>query len=422
MRVIRIEPPTIAWQTARFRWKVTPATALYQRTSFELRFPDAVDLTRVSEALWWRIALICLHPQWALLRPCRVVIPVTLAPGERESWLRMCDAHVAALEANAGGTDTARAVDLVEAGPPLAALEPIADSGIVAACFSGGRDSITQAALLQELGEHPLLVTTTSPREGSVEHETARRAHVMEEITRRRGLEVVTVHSDLRSAWNNGFAAARYGVAVSETSDTFLFFAAALAVAAARGAPRIFLAAEAEVQETVRNAGTIAQYKHYMYSAVTHLALEAVLEPAGIRYSGLTYPLAQFQVQRLLAKRYPDLRDLQYSRAGSLPPTSRRAAAAPNARRSVSTCWPAGSRRPRWESICRRCSAPQPTGARAARAHSPESPGPTRVGGWKRRSCAASTASRPNAWPSSSPTATLCAPTTRCAPRRWTAR
>jgi perosamine synthetase len=50
-----------------------------------------------------------------------------------------------------------------------------------------------------------------------------------------------------------------------------------------------------------------------MYSAVTQRTLAALLAPAGIRYSGLTYPLRQFQVQRLLESRYADLRDLQYS-------------------------------------------------------------------------------------------------------------
>ncbi|MEA2220514.1 MAG: perosamine synthetase [Solirubrobacteraceae bacterium] len=312
MHVIRVERPSVEGRVATFRWTVTPATALYRQTSFELCFPASVDLRRVPEAIWWRVALACLHPHWALLRPCRVVLPVALAPGEREFWLRMSDAQVAALEAHAGGDDTARGVDLVEAGPP-ALMEPVRDEGLVAACFSGGRDSLTQAALLAELGEAPLLVSTTSPRAGSVEHETDWRRTVMREIVRRRSLELVEVRSDFRGCWDNGFAGARYGIGVNEVTDTFLFFAVALVVAVARGATRVCLASEAEVQESARVGGAIAQHKHFMYSAVTQRALQALLEPAGVRYAGLTYPLLQFQVQRLLAGRYPDLRDLQYS-------------------------------------------------------------------------------------------------------------
>jgi hypothetical protein len=113
--VITIAEPEVSQNTATFSWAVVPATGLYRDTSFELVFPESVAIERVPRAIWWRVALACLHPHWALLRPCRVVIPVRLDPGERELWLRMCDAEVATLEAHAGGTDTARLVDLVEA-------------------------------------------------------------------------------------------------------------------------------------------------------------------------------------------------------------------------------------------------------------------------------------------------------------------
>ncbi|HWF71747.1 MAG TPA: DegT/DnrJ/EryC1/StrS family aminotransferase [Solirubrobacteraceae bacterium] len=311
--VIRLHEPVRTARTVSFSWSVEPATALYRRTSFELRFPDSVDLEQVPRAILWRVALICLHPHWALLRPCRVVLPVRLAPGEREFFSRLCDAEVAMLEAHVDGSDTARTIDVVETGPALEPLVPGADEGVVVACFSGGRDSITQAALLQELQERVVLVTTSSPREGSLEHETARRREVIEEIQRRRGLEVVEVGSDFRGAWDNGFVGARYPVAVNEVTDTLLFFAAALVVAAARGARAVYLAAEAEVQESVQRNGQVIQHRHAMYSAVTHRSLSALLEPARIHHSGLIYPLRQFQVQRLLATRYRDVRDLQYS-------------------------------------------------------------------------------------------------------------
>ena len=313
VREVRLEPPEVSGREVRFGWQVRPEAELYRSNAFTLRFPPGTDLSQVPDALWWRIGLICLHSQWPLLGRCRVVLPVRLPPGEAEFWMRLCDAGAATLAAVSGRLPPPRQVELIEAGPPAGELIPVRDRGLVAAAFSGGRDSLTQAALLQELGASPLLVTVTSPREGSREHETARRSAVMEEIVRRRGVELVEVHSDLRRAWNNSAPAAEYGLSVSEVGDTLLYFGAALAVAAAHGARAVYLAAEADLSETARVGGAIVQLKHYMCSGATQRALATLLEPAGIRHGSLTIPLLQWQVQRLLLARYGDLRDLQYS-------------------------------------------------------------------------------------------------------------
>jgi hypothetical protein len=205
----------------------------------------------------------------------------------------------------------------------------VAESSSVVACFSGGRDSLTQTALLQELGLTPLLVTVASPRQGSIEHETTRRREVLAEIQSRRRLELVEVQSSLRGSWENGFSFDRYGLSVNELTDTLLYFAAGLAVAAARGVPAIYLASETEAQESVKLGGQIVQIKHYMYTGATQRSLSKLLAPLGIRYGGLTCPLYQFQVMRLLGQRYADLRDLQYS------------------------CWSMTS----YDGICSRCSS-----------------------------------------------------------------
>lgn len=313
MEVIRLHAPVVDGQTVSFTWNCDPPTTLYRDTAFELRFPASIDLSRVPAAVWWRVALICLHSQWPLLRPCRVVLPVRLAPGEREFWLRMCDAGTVTLEAHAGGSDVGRGIDIVESGPALEWPEPAPESSLVVACFSGGRDSLTQAALLQELGLTPLLVSVASPREGSIEHETARRRQVLAEIQPRRGLELVEVESSLRGCWDNMFAGDRYQIAVSELTDTLLYFGAALAAAAARGASGVYLASEAEAQHSAEIRGQIVQIKHYMYTGATQRALSMLIAPLGMRYGALTYPVRQFQIMRLLGERYADLRDLQYS-------------------------------------------------------------------------------------------------------------
>ncbi len=314
MTHIALHEPEIGAHEVRFSWTVTPASELYERSSFYLRFGPEIDLTGVSRELWWRIGLMCLHPHWPLLRPCRVELPVRLPPGEAEFWLRLTDAAVATLEAHVDGSETARSIELIGTGPLLSAPSPSPGRGDgIVSCFSGGRDSITQAAMLREFGESPTLVSVTSPVGWSTEHDTPRRREVLAAVTTRTGLELVEVHSDLRGNCQNEFVASRYGVGVNECTDALLYLGAAVAVAAARGARLVAMASEAELQESVKRRGMVIQTRHFMYSAATHRALSALLETAGVSVASLTNSLFQSQIQRLLAERYPDLRDLQYS-------------------------------------------------------------------------------------------------------------
>lgn len=57
----------------------------------------------------------------------------------------------------------------------------------------------------------------------------------------------------------------------------------------------------------------VVQIEHFGYTSATQRALSALIAPTGISYSGLTAPLEHFQIQRILDKRYPKLRDLQYT-------------------------------------------------------------------------------------------------------------
>ena len=311
MSDVRLTAPEVSGQTATFHWQVEPATSLYRATEFSLELPDSIDLGRVPKALWWRIALICLHSQWALLGARRVVLPVTLAPGEAAFWERMSAAQGVTLAARAGEAPSPPP-ELVEAGPPLPPMPTLSGDGPPALCFSGGRDSLVHLGLLCELGLAPLLVATTSPRDGSAEHITPRRSHVLAEGARRRDIELIEVRSNLRSTWDNGFAS-RFCLAVNEVTDCFLYMAAALVVAAARSCRGVVMASEFEVQAARRVAGGIAQHGHFMYSAATQRSLSRVLEPTGLAISGLSSSLEQFQLQRLLLRRFADLSDLQYS-------------------------------------------------------------------------------------------------------------
>ena len=317
MRRIVLFPPRVTGRIASFRFAVEPASELYKTTSFTLTFPESVDLTSIPTSLWWTVFFLCLHSHWVLLRPCAVRLPVTLRPGERELWLRLLDSYVATLEAYRGGMDVggvARSIDIVEDGPPLPPVALLVDEGRCASAFSGGKDSLLQAALLCELTARPVLVTTTSPMPPLHDHQTPRRRRVLAEIALRRDVTHVEVGSDLRSIWRNDFPPrVGYPVSVNEITDTHLYTASMLIAGTALGATHLFLASEAEVQQNGEVDGRVVQHPHFMYSAATQGAIAALLRPFGVRYGSLLTALPSVRVQQLLWTRYPDLSDLQYS-------------------------------------------------------------------------------------------------------------
>lgn len=315
MNSITLFPPEIKQHEVTFRWRVDPPTTLYRRTHFSMRFPETVDLTRVPESLWWTVMLICLHSQWPLLRPCRVHLPVRLRPGEAECWNRLMDAEIATLEAYRGTDDFERKIEIIEDGPMLN-YSPVdaANANRCASAFSGGKDSLTQTGLLAELTEKPALVATTSPMPPLEDHITPRRRQILVEIQRRRDVTLIEVESNYRSNFDLGFAQGLgYWISVNELTDTFLYAASLVAGGVAAGASHLFLASETQVQENVERDGRVIQHNHFMYSAITQGALDAILRPFGVRHGSLITPLHSFQVQRLLWTRYDDLCDLQYS-------------------------------------------------------------------------------------------------------------
>lgn len=328
MRKIYLQAPLIEGQTATFRWRVEPATDLYRQTQFSLRFPSSVDLSQLPDRLWWDVMLICLHAHWLVLRPCEIHLPLRLGAGERQFWLQQLRNGVDTIEAyNSHAARYDFGIEIRDGALDLP-RQRLAGQGY-GTSFSGGKDSLLQAALLTELVERPLLVATTSPMPPLHDHDTARRREVFAAIQARRDVRFIEVRSDFRACWDNGFSMHQgYRITINELTDAFLYTASLLVAGAALGVTRLFLASEVEVQESIAKEGRLVQHSHFMYSAATQRALAALLAPYGIRYGSLTWPLYSLQVQRLLWRRYPDLADLQYS------------------------CWAVG----REEATCSRCS------------------------------------------------------------------
>lgn len=313
MRDIFLDAPRVSAHGADFSWRVAPPAPLYKKTSFNLRFPEEIDLSNISRALWWKVFFICLHTHWAILRPCRVHLPIKLPPGEKEVWERLMAAHAMTLDTLAVyGEVKTGAAEIVEEGPSLEPADPLPELNRYAAAFSGGKDSLMQAGLLSELTDEPILVTTTSPMPPYVEHLTARRRRIFAEIVKRRRVRLIEVNSDFRASLDNYYPAG-HALGTNEMCEVLLYFAALLVAGAALGATHLFVAAEAEAHENIQRGESIVQHRHFMYSSVTQRCLSTLLHPIGLRYCSLTSALHAPQVQELLWTRYSDLRDLQYS-------------------------------------------------------------------------------------------------------------
>jgi 7-cyano-7-deazaguanine synthase in queuosine biosynthesis len=321
-RTIRIAPPVVSGQTVSFSWSIDPDPGLYRENGFSITLPGTVDLTRIPEALWLRVAMVCLHTHLALLRPCRVLLPRQLPEEEREFWLRLIDAAVWTLESmrlDSGEESliarTRRCVELDSDGRQAEELPPAPELGDQAVvCFSGGRDSLALAATLKDAGLDLLLATTVSHRAGSRELATERFHSTLTRGAQLLGGELLVSDSNLRSSVENGHPlAARYGLAVTELTDVLLYLANALAIAWARGARSVFLAHEFDAATTTRIDGMVLQSQWVMYSHPTIGAWNALLAPAGVRVLNPLAPLQQHQIQRLLRESRPDLWALQYS-------------------------------------------------------------------------------------------------------------
>lgn len=309
-----LSPPKVDGQTVHFSWSVSPETEMYRKTGFYLEFPDSVPLEQVPMRLWWTVFFLCIHSHWAVLRPCVIHLPVRLPPREKALWIRLLASYADTLDALNPGQPRPRNIKIIEQGERAPETKPLVNKGGCVAAFSGGKDSLAQTGLLVELGLKPLLVTTTSPMPNTYMHNSKYRARAMEEIQSRCGVQLIEVHSDLRSNWNNRVPGRwGYQAAMNEIADTHLFTAALVVSGYVHGATRMFLASENEVSRNVIADGVYLQHRHFMYSALTQAGISALLEPFGMKLGSLTTALHSDQVQTLVVQRYPHLSDLQCS-------------------------------------------------------------------------------------------------------------
>ena len=314
MNRLRLHPPEAAAGKVVFRWTLTPRSSLYRTNGFTMRFPSGIDVTRIPDDLLLAAFLQCVHAHFPLLAPLEVSLPARLGPGEAEFWASLAGVEAETLAALRGdGGDPVAPVRILDPG---SALEPasVRPGGRAAAAFSGGRDSLLQAALLAELQGPPLLVAVSSGLPPLADHLTARRREAMTGAAKRLGTELVEVVSDARLSFDNRFAEhLGYPVAVNELSDTHVYGAALLLAGWSLGAGRLFLASEADVQESVVRGGRIVQHPHLMYAASTLRSLSGLLGRRGLSLSSANWPLPGVLVQELLVRRYPELAAFQYS-------------------------------------------------------------------------------------------------------------
>lgn len=313
MRNIYLTPPLVQGQQVHFQWRVEPQSDLYRKSGFTLTFPDTVDPVRVPKRLWWDLFLLCIHPHWLLLQPCEIHLPIRLGSSLRRFWMQLLSNGWDTLRAYAPPKHAQDLAISIAEGDLDVPYESVVGSGYGTA-FSGGKDSLLQAGLLFELTERPLLVATTSPMPPLADHVSVRRRELFEQIKRRRHPVFVEVTTCFRSNWDNSFSGRQgFRVAVNELTDTFLYTANLVAVGVALGYTHLFVASEAELQETAIIDDKIVQHSHFMYTAATQRAIARLFARYGLHFGSLTWPLHSMQIQQLLWSRYPDLADLQYS-------------------------------------------------------------------------------------------------------------
>lgn len=315
-RLIEFLPLELTNHRVEVKWIVTPETPIYRQTGYYLDFGEALDPRTVPLKVWWTTVLLSLHSHWNLLRPCRVVLPIRLESEEIEFWSRLLDVERVTIEKYGQSADFARSIEIVAEGDCLAEVEPTPESGRFATAYSGGKDSLVQAALLCEFTERPLLVNTYSPMEPLLDHDWPFRHRAMAEMRARRNVELVEVKSDLRSIWPHYDIthSLGYKIGMAQLTDPYLFGANAIAVAYSRGVRHVTLAAEYENNVLDLYHDRMALQDFNFNSALPILgAIDGRLQRWGMRYYSLIAPFSGFQGLELIRKRYADLGDIQIS-------------------------------------------------------------------------------------------------------------
>lgn len=330
MRLVRFSPLELTGSRVRVEWTVEPASLIYRQTSFDLDFGEALDPRTLPLKLWWTVVLLIIHCHWNLLRPCRIVLPVSLDADEIEFWQRLLDQERVTLEKYRGTTDFERTIEIDCHGPAL----PDEDFPQTVAtaekrwatAFSGGKDSLLQTGFLCELTERPLLVNTCSPMPPLIDNEWPYRDRTLKEIVRRRDVELVVVKSNLRSIWPHYEIPHQLGYQVSmgQIGDPFLVTATTLAVAASRGIRSFTLATEIENDQSEDYHDHTAFYDFNLACALPLLmVIDRFVKGYGMEFGSLLMPFNHFQVESLIRKRYTDLADLQISCFWMKKPTER---------------------------------------------------------------------------------------------------
>ena len=300
-----------------FRWDVQPKSSLYRRTQATIKLPKSLDTGALTQGFLDRSALLLLHSHFSLLGTCVVQLPFRLREAERRTWMRLLTLQAHTLQAHAGQSLQApniRLIDGSDSAPLTACTGEERANARVATAFSGGKDSLLQQALLRDLGQTPILVSTTDSLPGEHIHANRRRRAALDFFANNFPDTLLEVESDFRSCFDNEFPQkAGLSCGVNELSDTLTYLTNLFVVARCLGVSRCFFASETEVQENAELGGAIIEHPHRMYSTVTLAAISSIFKPAGIAVFSTTSALHQWQIQTLLATRYRTVAPLQFS-------------------------------------------------------------------------------------------------------------
>ena len=309
MNTVRLERPVITSDGVTLRWSGTGA--LYREPEVRIALEQA---DRIPERFWILIAMLGQCTHWCLLRPVQVCLPCHLSDSELARWQGLLEIVCNTLDATRDDQCPQGQVELINGDLILPDPHPIPANSRVAACFSGGRDSMVQAGLLRECGHRPLLVATTSPMPPLNDHQTPRRREVLRAMANHPDFELLEVTATTRANWDNGFSFHQgYSIPVNCMTDTLVYLTHALAAAYLHHYGLVVIASEREVSENRMVNGKLVLFDHFMYALPVLAAADALVKPWGLSVGSMTSALHGVHLQALLWKRYPDLAKYQYS-------------------------------------------------------------------------------------------------------------
>lgn len=316
---LRFLPYRIEGACIRIPLCLSGARPLYQAEELVLDtgFEDLSE-AEIPSRLVWTLVLYALHTQFLFLGECRVEVPETIADEDRALLYATAEVSARALERQAMNSRSNPLkgrlhprFEILHPDRDVTPYPPVAvDESQAATCFSGGKESLCQVAMLRTRFDRPWLVwhrhssMQTPPEAIETIHD---HGHVRTVIASSNVREMVNgrvLHQEL--GFHPNLLIASMCHTIQATLALFGY---------ARRIPLLMQGAERETHSWARHAdGGVTFLGPGLQNCVYQRVVQRLLTPAGdFVFSSPLGPLTNYQTQSFLIRRAPDLLQVQES-------------------------------------------------------------------------------------------------------------